>query len=78
MAPIQQPIQQWTADAQLNELIRRYYRGEAALWEAIRASIDDGLRARGIVTGAYHIRLRRIGETYLVTVDDAAGYARQE
>jgi hypothetical protein len=65
----------WEADNELVALIRRYYAGEAGLWVEIRASIDDELRARGVVRGAYHIRLRPKGDGYLVCIDDASSYA---
>ncbi len=65
----------WPADNDLNELIRRYYAGEAELWESIRQRIDDELRRRMIERGAYHIRLRaRAGSGYDVQIDDAADY----
>jgi hypothetical protein len=67
----------WEADYDLVALIRRYYQGEAGLWVEIRACIDDQLRARGVVRGAYHIRLRPAGEGYLVCIDDASGYANE-
>ena len=66
----------WPADDDLNELIRRYYAGEAGLWESIRRRIDDELRQRLIERGAYHIRLRaRVDSGYDVQIDDAADYA---
>ena len=66
----------WPADDDLNELIRRYYTGEAGLWETIRQRIDDELRRRLIERGAYHIRLRARADTgYDVQIDDAGGYA---
>jgi hypothetical protein len=66
----------WAADEELNALIRRYYTGEAGLWEAIRQRIDDELRRRKIVSGAYHIRLRhRDDGGYDVLIDDASAYA---
>jgi len=66
----------WTADNDLNELIRRYYAGEAGLWEAIRQRIDDELRRRMIERGAYHIRLHaRADGSYDVQIEDAADYA---
>jgi len=66
----------WPADDDLNALIRRYYTGEAGLWEAIRQRIDDELRRRRITHGAYHIRLRARADTgYDVQIDDAADYA---
>ena len=66
----------WPADENLNELIRRYYAGEAGLWETIRLRIDDELRQREIASGAYHIRLRARADTgYEVQIDDAGDYA---
>ena len=66
----------WPADDDLNELIRRYYAGEAGLWESIRRRIDSELRLRLIERGAYHIRLRaRPDSGYDVQIDDAADYA---
>ncbi|HNP69721.1 MAG TPA: hypothetical protein PLO33_01370 [Kouleothrix sp.] len=66
----------WPADEALNALIRRYYTGEAGLWESIRQQIDDELRRRQIVRGAYHIRLRsRSDGGYDVQIDDASEYA---
>lgn len=65
----------WQADDDLCELIRRYYAGEAGLWLAIRDRIDAELRVRGVVAGAYHIRLRRTDEGYEVVIEDAAAYA---
>jgi len=68
----------WAADDELNELIRRYYGGEAGLWGAIRGRVDDELRRRQIVRGAYHIRLRKRGDGgYDVQIDDASGYANE-
>ena len=66
----------WPADDNLNELIRRYYTGEAGLWETIRQRIDDELRRLQIEHGAYHIRLRARPDTgYDVQIDDAGDYA---
>lgn len=66
----------WPADDDLNELIRRYYAGEAGLWETIRQHIDDELRQRQIACGTYHIRLRARPDTgYDVQIDDAGDYA---
>jgi hypothetical protein len=68
----------WPADNDMNELIRRYYTGEASLWEAIRQRVDDELRRRGIARGAYHIRLLlRPDSGYDVRIDDAEGYANE-
>lgn len=69
----------WAADDELNELIRRYYTGEAALWEEIRQRVDGELRQRQVLRGAYHIRLRaRSGGRYDVQIDDASGYANED
>jgi hypothetical protein len=66
----------WPADDALNELVRRYYAGEAGLWETIRLRIDDELRQRQITRGAYHIRFRKQGDgTYMIIIDDAADFA---
>jgi hypothetical protein len=66
----------WPADNDLNELIRRYYAGEAGLWETIRQRIDDQLRQRLIERSAYHIRLRaRPDSGYDVQIDEAGDYA---
>jgi hypothetical protein len=68
----------WPADKELNELIRRYYAGEAGLWEVIRQRVDDELRRRQINRGAYHIRLRaRADAGYDVQIDDAGPYANE-
>jgi hypothetical protein len=65
----------WTADQALSELIRRYYTGEAGLWETIRQQIDDELRRRQMLHGAYHIRLRGHDDgSYDVLIDDASAY----
>ena len=61
----------WAADEELNALIRRYYMGEAGLWEAIRQHIDDELRRRGIANGAYHIRLLRRDDDLVTLTDNA-------
>ena len=69
----------WSADEPLNELIRRYYAGEAGLWDAIRQQVDDELRRRQVLRGAYHIRLRtRAGGGYDVQIDDADAYATEQ
>jgi hypothetical protein len=68
----------WPADELLNELIRRYYAGEAGLWETIRQRIDNELRQRRIERGAYHIRLlARTDSGYDVQIDDASAYANE-
>ncbi len=67
----------WRADDDLAELIRRYYAGEAGLWPAIRSRIDAELRARGIRSGAYHIRLRAADGGYEIRIEDAAEYAAE-
>ena len=69
----------WTADEALSQLIRRYYAGEAGLWEDIRQQIDEELRRRQFQHGAYHIRLRsRDDGSYDVLIDDASGYANAD
>jgi hypothetical protein len=66
----------WLADDELNQLIRRYYAGEAGLWESIRQRVDDQLRQQQIVRGAYHIRLRaRANGGYDIQIDDASAYS---
>jgi hypothetical protein len=73
------PMIRWTADDELNELIRRYYTGEAGLWEDIRQRVDEELRRRQVLRGAYHIRLRAGGDgRYDVQIDDASGYANED
>jgi hypothetical protein len=68
----------WPADDELNALIRRYYSGEAGLWEAIRSHVDTELRRREITHGAYHIRLhKRDDGGYDVRVDDASAWANE-
>lgn len=68
----------WPADPTLNSLLRRYYQGEAGLWEAIRSQVDDELRHRGVARGAYHIRFFRLDDgVYEVCVEDARGYERE-
>jgi hypothetical protein len=70
------PALRWPADQALNDLIRRYYTGEMALWEPIRRLVDDELRRRQIDRGYYHMRLlgRRDGG-YDVLVEDATDHA---
>jgi hypothetical protein len=66
----------WPADDSLNNLIRRYYTGEAGLWDAIRRQVDDELRRRRIDRGHYHMRLRGRGDgSYDVLIEDATDYA---
>ncbi len=68
----------WAADDTLNDLIRRYYRGEAGLWAAIRHTIDQELRRRAVTRGAYHIRLLgRADGGYDVQIDDAAPHTQE-
>jgi hypothetical protein len=72
------PMLRWPADDELNELIRRYYMGEAGLWLAIRERVDTELRRREIVRGAYHIRLHgQAGGGYDVQIEDASDYANE-
>ena len=68
----------WPADEELNQIIRRYYAGEAGLWESIRQRVDDELRRRAITRGAYHIRLRGQADSgYDVSIEDASNYAKE-
>jgi hypothetical protein len=68
----------WDADQALNELIARYYAGEAGLWDQIRAAVDAELRRRGLAVTPRHIRLRRrAGGGYAVLLEDAEGYAAE-
>jgi hypothetical protein len=68
-------MMRWPADPTLNELIRRYYAGEAQTWPTIRAHIEEDMRKRGILIGAYHIRLRRQDAHYEIIIEDAQAYA---
>jgi hypothetical protein len=68
----------WTADAELAELIRRYYGGEAGLWGEIRDRVDAELRERQIEHGAHHLRLRKRPDGgYDVQIDDASAWANE-
>ncbi|HWQ14103.1 MAG TPA: hypothetical protein VNL77_14990 [Roseiflexaceae bacterium] len=68
----------WDADEALNELIARYYAGEAGLWPAILRAVDAELRRRGLPVTPRHIRLRRrAAGGYTVALEDAAGYAAE-
>ncbi|MFO7170178.1 MAG: hypothetical protein DIU80_019305 [Chloroflexota bacterium] len=69
-------MQQWDADAALNELLARYYAGEAGLWQRIQAAVDEELRRRGLPPAPRHIRFRRLpAGGYRVIVEDADDYA---
>ncbi|NOK62315.1 MAG: hypothetical protein GFH27_549331n54 [Chloroflexi bacterium AL-W] len=66
----------WIADQELSELLQRYYRGEAGLWEAIRERVDHNLRERGATVVARHLRFRKKADgSYEVLVEDAPAYA---
>jgi hypothetical protein len=68
----------WTADEALSALIRRYYAGEAGLWETIRGRVDDELRRRQLDHGRYHMRLRARGDgTYDILIEDAGEFANE-
>lgn len=68
----------WDADEELSALIARYYRGEAGLWEEIRARVHAELVRRGMPAAPRHIRLRRLeAGGYEVIVEDAAAYASE-
>lgn len=65
----------WTADESLQDLLRRYYRGEALLWEEIRQRVDAELVQRGATGRAYHIRFRlRSDDGYDIIVEEADAY----
>jgi hypothetical protein len=71
-------VLRWPADELLNELIRRYYRGEAALWAAIQAHVDAELRRRNVAGRGFHMRLlRRADGGYDVLVEPADAYVRE-
>ena len=73
---MKQRMLRWQADEALTTLIRRYYAGEAGLWETIRRSVDDELRRRKIDRGHYHVRFRSRGDGgYDVLVEDAGDFA---
>jgi hypothetical protein len=67
----------WTLNAELVALVRRYYRGEAALWPTICAQIENQLRQQSATVGAYHLRFQlRPDDGYDVIVEDASDYAQ--
>jgi hypothetical protein len=66
----------WQADEPLNQLIRRYYSGEAGLWNNIRSLVDAELRRRQVDYGLYHLRLlSRHDGGYDVLIESADDYA---
>ncbi len=66
----------WPANDTLNLLIRRYYSGEAGLWDSIRSQVDAELRHRQIDYGLYHLRLlNRPDGGYDVLIETADDYA---
>ena len=66
----------WIADPELSSLLRRYYRGEAGLWEDIRERVEIELRERGVSVVARHMRFRKKADgSYEVLVEDAPEYA---
>lgn len=68
----------WPADETLNDLIRRYYRGEAALWADIQSRVDAELRRRKAEGRGYHLRLlRRADGGYDVLAEPADAYVRE-
>jgi hypothetical protein len=68
----------WDADEELVALVAHYYRGEAGLWQEIRARVHAELVRRGLPAAPRHIRLRRLDSGgYEVIVEDAAGYASE-
>ena len=64
----------WQADADLVALLRRYYQGEAALWDAIQAAVHAELRARGLQAAPRHLRFRPSATGYTVILDEAEEY----
>ncbi len=64
----------FNADAELVELIRRYYQGEAGLWNAICQCVDTEVRQRRGGQGAFHFRLRKTDAGYDVLVEGADAY----
>jgi hypothetical protein len=64
----------WQADANLVGLLRRYYQGEAALWDAIQAAVHAELRARGLQVAPRHLRFRPTATGYMVILEDAEAY----
>ena len=68
----------WQANDTLNDLIRRYYRGEAALWPEIQAHVDVELRQRQAEGRGFHMQLlRRADGCYDVLVEPADAYVRE-
>ncbi|HEU5015561.1 MAG TPA: hypothetical protein VFT66_23770 [Roseiflexaceae bacterium] len=68
----------WQADEMLNDLIRRYYHGEAALWSEIQARVDAELRQRQAEGRGFHMRLlRRADGGYDVLVEPADAYVTE-
>ncbi len=63
----------FSAQEELNQLINRYYAGEAGLWDAIRQHIEAELRRREI-RGAHHFRFRATDTGYDILVEDARDY----
>lgn len=61
----------WNADAELAELLSRYYRGEAEHWPAIQRLVHGELQARGVPVAPRHIRFRRTNGGYTVIVESA-------
>jgi hypothetical protein len=65
----------YDADEALDELIRRYYGGEAGLWGAIQAAVAEDLRRRGLPAAPRHLRLRRRADGgYEVIIEGAEAY----
>ncbi|MBX0326834.1 hypothetical protein K2Z83_03945 [Oscillochloris sp. ZM17-4] len=66
---------EWEAGAELTALLRRYYRGEAALWGEIQAIVHADLLRQGLPLAPRHLRFRASETGYMVIVEDAEGYA---
>lgn len=67
----------WSADTALAELIRRYYTGEAALWESIRQRVHEELRQRRPDAAAYHFRFRETETGYDIIIEDARDFVAE-
>jgi len=65
----------WEADANLTDLIRRYYRGEAGLWADIQARVHAEIERQGLPVAPRHMRFRATETGYLVILEGAEGFA---
>lgn len=67
-------MQQWPADETLTGLVRRYYGGEAGLWEEIRMLVYAEVRRRELGSVPIHFRFRPSAEGYDVIIEDASAW----